>query len=195
MSKPRATFSKFLHILLIVLGGFSLPLYMLEAKKLSREREEFAFALIAADAGRWYWDLEQDKLYWDDQMFVLFGHSRENWSPSYNGFESTLLPEDVNRVNNYISSAIKNRTGYQDIFRVIGSDGEVRAIRASGRVNPTGKYMTGICLPAIHKSGEYIPPKTSSILRSRGIPNRVGSEPPQGTPLPDALLQVSDFEG
>jgi PAS domain S-box-containing protein len=145
-----------LHYMLIAACLSTIPMYLVERKKAHDEKERFQYAIISAEAGRWYWDLETDELQWDEQMFKLFGYPTSEWSPNYSGFEDALHPEDKRRVNALVENAIKNRTGYQDIFRVVTRDGEVRFIRAAGRVSKSGRYMTGICLPAVPTTGHTV---------------------------------------
>lgn len=153
MSSNRLRASIILHHLVLALGWVSVPLYVLERWHYSNEREKFSLALEAADAGRWYWDLQRNELKWDAQMFVLFGQIEKHWTPNYGGFENCLHPEDRERVSALVLAAIANRTGYQDIFRIITASGDVKEIRAAAKVSKDGTYMTGICLPAIHRNG------------------------------------------
>jgi PAS domain-containing protein len=157
----RAKLSSILHLVLIILGGLSLPLYFVERHEHEKNLEKFGEALAAADAGRWYWNLETNELIWDDQMFVLFGRVKEHWSPSYGGFEETLHPEDKARVSAQVSRAIEQRGGYQDVFRIITPTGEVRETRSSAMESRNGKYMTGINLPAINRPGNFIRTKVT----------------------------------
>ncbi len=153
----RIATSKILHALLIAVAGLSIPLYFIqERNKLQENIEHFGEALAAADAGRWYWHLDSGELLWDDQMFTLFGKSKKNWSPNCGGFEDALHPEDKDRVNALVKKAIADRGGYQDVFRVVADTGEVRNIRSSGMVSNDGTYMTGLCLPAINRPGNFI---------------------------------------
>jgi PAS domain-containing protein len=173
MKTLRQRISGYLHTILIVLGGLSLPLYLVEQCSHGKELKKFSLSLHAADAGRWYWNLETNQLFWDDQMFVLFGRIKEHWTPNYGGFEAALHPEDRDRVNSRVLKAIEERGGYQDIFRIITGSGEVKEIRASAMVSPDGKYMTGINLPAIHRNGNF---KTG--LRTRSIASPVAETGP-----------------
>ena len=184
--KRRMHTSAVLHVLLIALGWISIPLYLWEGYNHKKSIEQFGEALIAADAGIWFWNLETNELVWDDQMFVLFGRIREHWSPDYGGFESTLHPEDKDRVNAQVLKAIEQRGGYHDIFRIITASGEVREIRASAKVSRDGKYMTGINLPAISTPGNF--KYTKSTIRSRSL----NTAPVPGSEGPAPLVIMKD---
>jgi hypothetical protein len=174
MKTLRQRISGYLHTILIVLGGLSIPIYLAERCSYSNEREKFSLSLHAADAGRWYWNLETNELFWDDQMFILFGRIKEHWTPNYGGFEAAIYPEDRDRVTARVLKAIDERGGYQDIFRIVTASGEVREIRAAAMVSKDGKHMTGINLPAIHRNGNF---KTGLKPRSVEAPPNSGPSP------------------
>lgn len=153
-------------LLLSMTGWLSLPLYLWERNNRDFEREKFAVALKAADAGVWFWNLEDNSLYWDNQMFALYGVTKSKWTPNYDSFFGTLHPNDRDLVQALVEEAIERRTGYQAIFKVVGDDEVIREIRASGRVSRDGRWMTGICLPAIHLPGvreAFVLPETLDI--------------------------------
>lgn len=188
MKACRFTISKTLNVLLIALGYVSVPLYMWERHVYTIEREKFQSALVAADAGRWYWNLDQKEIFWDDQMFILFGRVKGDWNPNHGAFEAIIHPEDRDRVNARILKAIEDRGGYQDIFRIVTSSGEVREIRAAAMVSRDGRYMTGINLPAIHRSGNF-----DSGMNT----NRAGSSSHRDGPVPvlPEFDYTTDLEG
>lgn len=121
-------------------------LFFVEAKQRRLDAAVFADALEAAEAGRWHWDLKTDELTWDTTMFHVFGISRGDFKPYYEGFESTVHPDDLPRLNAVIEACIKNRTRYRAVFRVIDDEGDIRYIYAAGKVASDGTYMTGISL-------------------------------------------------
>ena len=153
LNHPRCKWALYFRVVWAIMFFASVAFYVVERRTAKSDRESFNNALMAADAGRWYWDLKTNDLFWDDQMFILFGRVRGHWSPNYGGFESCIHPEDRDRVNRHVLEAIRLRTGYHDIFRIVTASGEIREIRASARVSPDGRSMSGICLPAILVTG------------------------------------------
>lgn len=138
-----------MHILLLVLGALSIPLYLWERHAYQEERGKFYMALQSADAGWWFWDLRSNKVEWGRQMFSLF--EMEGESPlTLDQFYSAIHEEDRGRVRAAIEWAVATRNGYQDIFRINTPSG-VKEIRAAGAVSADGRYMTGINLPAIQR--------------------------------------------
>lgn len=141
-------FAASLHGVLILLLLGSVTGYIWDRHRDATQRQQFADSLIAAEAGRWFWDLKTDTVTWDDQMFVLYGISREHFRKDYHAFLTALHPEDRPTVEGYCKQAIATRGSYQALFRVIDDVGNIRRIRAAGKVAEDGSYMTGICLPA-----------------------------------------------
>lgn len=151
----REKLSAALHLLLVAMGIASAILYVMERSNYSVSRERFSEALEAADAGQWYLKIDTGELYWDEHMFRLFGAQREGWSADYAAFEKRLHPDDRERVRSKMETAIADRGGYNDIFRVIAGDGEIREIRAAAMVSRDGRYMTGLNLPVKPRAGNF----------------------------------------
>lgn len=161
--KTRLNCSALLHQILIGLCLLSVLLYAADRSTHNRERRLFSDALEAADAGRWYWDLESDELVWDDQMFNLFGKIRHHWTPNYSGFEACIHPYDRVRVHEKVVKAIAERGGYQAVFRIVTASGEIKEIRAAALVSRDGRYMTGINLPADPREGNFRRHRSSTL--------------------------------
>lgn len=143
----REKVSRWLHWVLIVMGAVSFPLYVVERASYTEKEAQFKNSLHAANAGRWYWNLETDAVFWDDQMFVLLGVDGHN-PLHFEDFMQIIQPYDRDRVRKKIES-VKTRGGrYEDVFAVKTSKGESRDIRAAGAVY--GSMMTGINLPSFH---------------------------------------------
>ncbi|CAN5313852.1 hypothetical protein BH09VER1_BH09VER1_36550 [soil metagenome] len=101
-----------------------------EALRLSGERAE-----LAADAGKvGIWDLEvgMGKLDWNDQMYAMYGVSRETTRPEYALWYTSVHPDDRERAAGALKLAQQDLGHPFDTeFRIIRHDtGEVRYIHA-----------------------------------------------------------------
>lgn len=95
----------------------------------------FTMARREAKVGVWWWEIDKDRLVWDGVMYDLFGVEEETWSPTYDGFQEGLHPDDRPWINDVVSRCIANRTAYRAVFRVIKkSTGETIYVRAYGSV-------------------------------------------------------------
>jgi PAS domain S-box-containing protein len=105
-----------------------------ERKKAEEDLKQFsarlALATRAGGVGVWDWDLRNDALLWDDQMFILYGVAKENFNGAYSAWQAGLHPDDKERGDIEIQKAIKGEKEFNTEFRVIWPDGSIRYIRA-----------------------------------------------------------------
>lgn len=95
----------------------------------------FTMARTEARVGVWWWEIDQDLLIWDKVMYELFGVDDATWTPSYEGFQQGVHPEDLPWVNAVVYRCIANRSSYRAVFRVIKkSTGATIYVRAYGSV-------------------------------------------------------------
>ena len=136
-------------MLLILAGGIATSMLGYFKETIDKQEQAMMFreATRGANAGRWYYDIQKDKLLWDETMFQVFGKEFDTWMPNYQGFNDCLHPSDKKRINDRVMKAIEDRSGYTATFRTIGDDGHVRYVIAGAVVNRLGSYMTGICIP------------------------------------------------
>lgn len=110
--------------------------------------ERFALACRAAQLGVWDWNIQSNELIWDEQMFVLYGVKREEFGSAYDAWLSTVHPNDKSRADAAVQQCLREHEPFESSFRVIWTSGEVRAIKAQGRLilDADGKplRLTGI---------------------------------------------------
>jgi signal transduction histidine kinase len=108
-----------------------------ETKRILRElqssQERLDLALQAQKMGVWDWDILNNKLFWDDTMFDIFGVEKKDFSESFEFWENCLLPEDSEPIMETIRSVLDNNLDFDHQFR-INRHGEVRTISAVGSV-------------------------------------------------------------
>ncbi len=93
-----------------------------------------ALAARAGGVGVWDYDIVNDTLVWDDQMFALYGLERSNFKGVYEAWRSGLHPDDVNRCDTEIRQAINGEKEFDTEFRVIWPDGSIHNIKALATV-------------------------------------------------------------
>ncbi|WP_419147588.1 PAS domain-containing hybrid sensor histidine kinase/response regulator [Pseudoalteromonas 'SMAR'] len=84
--------------------------------------------------GVWEWDLITGELKWDDWMYKLYCVEKCNFSGAFDAWESAVHPEDIDDAKTLLDKAIRDNTPYDTQFRVIGSRGEIKYIKANGKV-------------------------------------------------------------
>jgi PAS domain S-box-containing protein len=94
----------------------------------------------AAEVGAWDWDLENQKLVWDERHRALFGLPAKQ-EVSYADFIAAVHAEDRQKVEAEIWRARQTRTAIDMEYRNVWPDGSVHWIHARGRFlySPEGK--------------------------------------------------------
>jgi PAS domain-containing protein len=115
-----------------------------------------SLALAGNGVGLWDWQVDRDILWWDENMFALYGNHEHEFKGTYADFIDRVHPDDTARVDEAVKLALRNQTHYFVSYRVVASE-ITRTIISRGavRFNAAGDAvrMAGIC---IHQEG-FIP--------------------------------------
>lgn len=97
--------------------------------------EEYTlFALQAAGAGAWRWDMVNENLQWSIKNFQLMGYVPNKDKPSIRLWRSLVHPEDYQRVDFAIEQLVSEHKDMDVEYRIIRRSGEVRWMRSVGRM-------------------------------------------------------------
>ena len=100
--------------------------------QLRRLTDRLQLAAQAAKLGIWDWDIGQNRLIWDEQMYKIYGVE-----PSQTGevWQKALHPADQEQANSALLAALREEQDFKDIlFRVIHPDGSIHWIEGHGMV-------------------------------------------------------------
>jgi len=100
--------------------------------------ERLALATKAGGIGVWEHDLVAGSLTWDDRMFQLYGVDPATTEPVYAMWRSRCLPSDLPRVEADLETAIRNGTGFDSEFRILGPADAIRHIKAAAVIERDG---------------------------------------------------------
>jgi signal transduction histidine kinase len=92
--------------------------------------DRLSLAVRAGGVGVWDYDIVNNVLLWDDQMFILYGIDKNKFSGAYEAWRAGLHPDDMDRGDQEIQKAIHDEKELATEFRVLWPDGTVRTIRA-----------------------------------------------------------------
>jgi diguanylate cyclase (GGDEF)-like protein/PAS domain S-box-containing protein len=95
--------------------------------------ERLLLATQSASLGVWDWDVERDILLWDDAMCEIYGRAHGE-IVTLGGWQHALHPDDRDDARASLDSALADAEGYDNEFRIIRPDGEVRHVRAYARI-------------------------------------------------------------
>ncbi|MFZ5951449.1 MAG: PAS domain-containing hybrid sensor histidine kinase/response regulator [Candidatus Rifleibacteriota bacterium] len=101
---------------------------------LRESKHRLALAATSAQLGIWDWDIVNNKMIWDDQMFRLYGISEKPTAYGVEIWKSGLHPNDISYAWEACQAAINGDKKYDIQFRVKHPDGSVKFIKAYGIV-------------------------------------------------------------
>ncbi|HEV8391415.1 MAG TPA: ATP-binding protein [Dongiaceae bacterium] len=93
-----------------------------------------ALAAKAANVGVWDWNLEDNSLVWDDQVYAMYQIDRETTIDKYLAWLQRVHPDDSTRLLAEINGAIARGEDVRSNFRVILPDGNERYFNTHGIV-------------------------------------------------------------
>ncbi len=87
-------------------------------------------ATRAGGVGIWDYDVVHNTLVWDDQMFALYGITREQFGGAYEAWQAGLHPDDRTLGDEEFQKALRGEKDFNTEFRVLWADGSTHYIRA-----------------------------------------------------------------
>lgn len=93
--------------------------------------------------GIWDYNISENILVWNDQMFALYGTYRKDFTNVYEAWSSVIHPDDKKRGDKEIEMAISGEKEFDTEFCVIWPDGSSHYIRALATVqrDDSGKAL------------------------------------------------------
>ena len=115
------------------------------AYKTIQQRKDIATS--AANIGVWDFDIQNQKLYWNDKMYQIFDVPPNKFSGNYEAWKATVHPDDLANTTNEIQ-ALNGEKPFNTDFRIIKTNGSIAIIHAEAEVirNANGEplQMVGI---------------------------------------------------
>ncbi|MBS9461350.1 PAS domain-containing protein [Flagellimonas sp. 389] len=109
-----------------------------KAKRESIKYQELAdrmrVAVASSNIGIWDYNLLEDRLLWDDNMYKLYGISKEDFSSEFSAWENTVHPEDKERALQEVEISVKEGKEFNTQFRIKTQQGTIRHIHGRGKV-------------------------------------------------------------
>ena len=104
-----------------------------------------------ANLGSWSWDIRDNRVTWSDELMDIYGVTRQTAPSKVEDFVGFLHPDDRERVQKNISSALESgRADFSHEERIVRPDGGVRHLQSVGEVvrdeNGVPIRMLGVCL-------------------------------------------------
>ncbi|WKD85403.1 Oxygen sensor histidine kinase NreB [Polaribacter huanghezhanensis] len=97
-------------------------------EKLSELHNALNEAQKLSHVGSWKWNITTDEAEWSDEMYNIYGVSKENFYPSNENVSKTVLPEDLYKIEQGISSLLVDKMFVPFDFRIRRPSGEIRNV-------------------------------------------------------------------
>ncbi len=104
------------------------PVHDLEWEKQQLSRTE-----AMARMGHWHWVIGEDRIYWSEGLYNIFGVSSDSYAPSLDSINRFLYKRDLGRLIQGFQRAILEKKDYDMDFRILRSEGDVRYVWCEGR--------------------------------------------------------------
>lgn len=81
-----------------------------------------------AHLGNWDWDIINNKLYWSDEIYRIFGLSPHEFGATYETFLNSVHPDDRELVNKAVDEALSSKKSYSIDHRIVLPSGRERIV-------------------------------------------------------------------
>jgi PAS domain S-box-containing protein len=88
----------------------------------------------AIEMGVWEWDIKNNDLMWDEWMYRLYGVDKPSFSGALEAWENAVHPNDLSYARTLFFKAIASGEIYDTEFRIILPTGQIKHIKANGKV-------------------------------------------------------------
>jgi PAS domain S-box-containing protein len=110
--------------------------------------DRLEFALKGANIGIWEYQINEERLLWDERMFSLYGISPEEFSGRYTDWLQRVHPDDLDWVQQAERQAYQGARECRVEFRIVRPDSTIRFIDsyAFKQYNAQGEFLKTIGL-------------------------------------------------
>ena len=98
--------------------------------RLQQVTDRMTLAARAGGVGIWDYEVANNRLVWDEQMFRLYGLTPTQFSGAYEAWQAGLHPDDRRRGDEEIQQALRGEKDFDTEFRVVWPDASIHNIRA-----------------------------------------------------------------
>ena len=102
--------------------------------KNEENEEKLKEAQKTAHLGHWNWDILKEELTWSDEIFNIFGVSRNSFNVSVENFEKTIHPDDLDYFLKARDEGLKKDQEINIVHRIVLPNGEIRFVEERSKV-------------------------------------------------------------
>lgn len=101
---------------------------------LEEQTERLLNSQQIAHVGSWDWDIQTGELSWTDEIYRIFGRSRDDFGETYENFLKCIHKDDREAVQSAVNAAVNNDKPYDISHRIVLPDGTVGYVHERGKV-------------------------------------------------------------
>ena len=129
-----------------------------EAEHIATLSQHLLLATQSAQIGIWEWNIVQNKLTWDTQMYELYGLPKESQDEPYSTWSNALHPDDRQTAEEALQLARQGKQDFHVQFRVIWPDDSIHWIQGAGSVE---RDSTGLPVQMVGVNWDITAEKTA----------------------------------
>jgi PAS domain S-box-containing protein len=114
------------------------PFGLANGDSMSREQlleRQMAELQRFAHIGRWIWNIADDQVTWDDELYRIYGLEPGSVEGSFHSYLERVHPDDRERVRQRLSEILGTGDSFEFDERIVRPTGEVRVLRSRGVVD------------------------------------------------------------
>ncbi|HEY2132523.1 MAG TPA: ATP-binding protein [Acetobacteraceae bacterium] len=100
---------------------------------LRRSEASLTEAQQISHTGSWRWNVGTGEVHWSTEHFCIFGFNPATTRPSYATFMERIHPEDWPVLEQALARAVRERSRFQQDYRITLPDGSVRHLQSVGQ--------------------------------------------------------------
>jgi PAS domain-containing protein len=101
-------------------------------QELQRREGYLAEAQRLSHTGSWAWSPDDDIRYWSEECYRVLSFDPQGGLPRFEDFFRRIHPDDQPGFTELIETAIREKAGWEAVYRIVHPDGRIRDIHAVG---------------------------------------------------------------
>ena len=118
-----------------------------KSRAIRNQYDQARQAELVSNVSTWQWDIDEDKIFWSENLFRILGYSPYSFEPTLEKFLSMVHPDDKKIVLDGMVAIENMDSGIVPLvdYRVFDKNGNIKYLHTGARVSKTrrGKHVTG----------------------------------------------------
>ncbi len=130
---PESPLLHMVMLLLVISISFSIYKVITKRSEIEMVRSKLSEAQSIAHLGNWSLDISNNRLFWSEEVYRIFGVREDTFKPTLDKFYVLVHPQDRNDVQDTFKKAMETGELFALDHRIVRPDGEVRYISKQGK--------------------------------------------------------------